>query len=255
MKNTPYPHEIIKKQVGNSKVELVGVTHTSEFFNSHRKFYERKIEESPEGIILEQPINFEFWEKPGDNRFYSHLGEIAYRNKINVYQTDPINIKSTVIDYSLFLPGTELLSKGTSKKSIKMTRKEFLKRLGLSFSGASIVYGSFIPYAYVKTLVGEIPKVDFFSYGGTDWRNVKIAEGIEKICEKENPKKLTAFHGAGHTKQIEAYLNNTKIREMKNVLYAPLNFCGIKGARKYIPDKFETDFKKYNQSWKLEEII
>jgi hypothetical protein len=252
-----YPMEIIPKKIKDSNVEIIGVWHTKRFFNEYKEFYERKINESS-GIVLEQSVGGEVWEC----EFFDKLGEIAYKKKIPIYQTDPIN-KIALIDCNNPLTsvfGGILMGMGFYKNarkiiSKKITRKEFFKNVGLNFFGASIFYGSFWPYAYLTTKVGQSPKIYLFAYGQTDWRNIKIAEGIDKICEKENLKKITAFHGEFHTKSIDFYLDNPEIRKIKDALYTPLNICGIKGIRKYISASSKKDLTNYHQSWKLEKVF
>lgn len=249
--------EIIQKKIKNSNVEIIGVWHAKRFFNEQQEFYERKINESS-GIVLEQSIGGEFWEC----EFFDKLGEIAYKKKIPIYQADPIN-EVALIDYhhsltSVFggiLMGIGFYKNARKMISKKITRKEFFKNAGLNFSGASIFCGSFWPYAYLKNELEQSPEIDVLVYGQTDWRNIKIAEGINKICEKENLEKITAFHGEFHTKSIGFYLDNPEIRKIKDILYAPLNICGIKGIRKYVPEKIREDLKKYNQGWKLEKVF
>lgn len=59
-------------------------------------------------------------------------------------------------------------------------------------------------------------------YGDTDYRNLMIAHGIEKICtETKNIKKLACFHGEAHSKPIRTYLRNPTLRKIKRLLYKP----------------------------------
>lgn len=222
MENKKYPYEIINKKIKNSKVELIGVKHDFDNFKKYETFFIEKIKSSPEGIVLEQSVGWNFWE----SEFFGELGEIAYKNNINIYQADPTNQSTSHLDIVLPFASPYLMVFGG---------------LGGSLIGANLIAGSLIGVGtniliYVK--LNKLNKIDdtirgLITYGETDWRNIKIAQGIEKIVGKENSEKLTAFHGGAHTRPISFYLDHSKIRESKNILYAPWNLIGKNKVRKY----------------------
>ncbi|KHO46993.1 MAG: hypothetical protein QJ16_C0008G0002 [archaeon GW2011_AR1] len=242
-----YPHQLITKKIKETDVEIIGVEHNFEFFEAYKSFYEKKINSS-DAIILEQPFNCEFWETD----FFSQLGKIAYKKNIPIYQTDPIN---GIAQVDAVIPLSTILGVGLLKESLtskkEITRRNFLKRVALFSVGTSITYESFVPNAIING--GSYPFPNVFSYGQTDWRNVKIAKGLEKVLKKEKINELKLFHGADHTNPINFYLDHQTIREIKEFIYNPLDLVGKSKVRKYIPSNNPSDLKNHNQSWKLVE--
>ena len=134
----------------------------------------------------------------------------------------------------------------------KISRRNFFKRATISGAGASIFLGC-LPGFLTRSLINEDKAFsygwdDVLTYGNYDYRNIKIAEGIEKICEKSNDvKNLAVIHGAFHTEHIEAYLSRKNLR-LKKLAYFPHEAIGKTKVREYSP-KEKTHPDKYE--WEL----
>jgi len=75
------------------------------------------------------------------------------------------------------------------------------------------------------------------SYGITDYRNIGIAEGLERLCnEVNNIKKVCAIYGAGHAETVHKYLMSPILRK-KHLIYLPYDFMFDAKIREYLPDK------------------
>lgn len=109
-----------------------------------------------------------------------------------------------------------------------------------SFSGAVLRY---IPAGFLamKKSTAPDPKnyYDILFYGETDYRNVMIAEGIDKISsEIKDVKNLACMHGAAHTRPIKAYLKNPTLRKTKKLLYKiTYDLASETKVREYTPDE------------------
>ena len=77
-----YPYRIINKIIHGTKAKIIGVAHTTHFFETHEKFFKEKISSS-ETIMLEQPPVNEFYQSRDlrGKTFFQKIGELAYKKK------------------------------------------------------------------------------------------------------------------------------------------------------------------------------
>jgi len=233
MKDCPSPP--IKEKINDKDVSIVGVRHLPEFFLKYKIFFENLVSKH-DAIVLEESIE-DFWEHP----FFGKIADIAYAQKKRVYQADPTNLPCEILDATSFGGGLYLIIDAVNKPKREISRRDFLKRIGIAGIGAFLLFGS-LPGMVVRKVIDEEILYsygidDLLSYGNTDYRNIKIAEGIEKICYKVSDlKKIVAFHGASHSKHIEAYLKNPALRA-KKLAYLLHEAISRKKVREYIPAK------------------
>lgn len=229
-----YPRPPIKEKINNKDISIVGVYHLPNFFLKYRTFFENLVSQH-DAIVLEQSIE-NFWEHP----FFGKIAGIAYAQKKRVYQADPTSIPSQIVDATSCGVGMYLILNSIKKPKRKISRREFLKRIGLAGIGAFIFFGSTPGFALRrihKESADSYGIDDILSYGNVDYRNIKIAEGIEKICHEVNDiEKIVAFHGGAHSKHMEAYLKNPALRA-KKLAYLPFEVISRKKVREYIPTK------------------
>ncbi|MDP2909013.1 MAG: hypothetical protein Q8N77_04380 [Nanoarchaeota archaeon] len=176
-----YPCSTLEEKINSTDVSIIGVAHVKEFFKRHENFFYDKISCS-DAIMLEQPVGGEFY----DSKFFGELGMIAHKQKKRVYQADPVNTPSFCTDFMQGGLGFILISSFDVQAA-----------LGLYLFLGSIP-GSGIRYWLTtekNDATGDFTKIkngyEFLMYGDTDYRNLMIAHGIEKICtETKNIKKL-----------------------------------------------------------------
>ena len=76
---------------------------------------------------------------------------------------------------------------------------------------------------------------DLIKYGSTDYRNIVIAEGLERICHKvESIEKIGSIHGAAHYETVHQYLISPEKR-YKRLVYLPHDLIGNTKIREYAP--------------------
>lgn len=233
---TDYPYPLIKEKINDKDVCLVGVAHDYSFFKEHESYFE-DIVSKHDAIVLEQSLGGDFW----DSDFFGWIGDIAHSKKKRVYQADPMNWSIFELDAWAWWIGINLIFWSIAyKPRKKISRREFLIRSALIGSGASMVFGT-TPMRIFTTeqnleMVLEYGIDDFLLYGETDYRNIKIAEGIERICnEVDYIKSLATIHGAAHHKTVDFYLKNPYLRS-KKLAYFPHEIVGNTKIREYVPD-------------------
>lgn len=230
-----YPRPPIKEKINGKDVSIAGVSHTPEFFWAYRMFFENLVSKH-DAVILEESIG-DFWK----DSFFGRIAGIAHTQKKRVYQVDPTNLPSEIVDATSCGAGAYLILDAIRKPKRKISRRDFLKKIGLAGIGALLFFGS-LPGVVLRSKIDEESLCsygvdDLLIYGNTDYRNIKIAEGIEKICHEVNDiEKIVAFHGGAHSKHIEAYLKNPALRA-KKLAYLPYEVISNRKVREYVPDK------------------
>lgn len=250
-----YPCACIERKINGKDVTILGVYHTEDFLFRYYSFLSSKIH-SADAVVLEQVVGAEFYQ---DDGFFGRLGAMAGFKP--VYVVDPINPESFAADTLLgwagillmqipfiAIPSKMLLDWRASKKRRKSheskkqecTRRDFLKGLfGYAVAigaGASMLSGSHLGVA-AKSLISENLLLkygidDALSYGLMDFRNLIIAEGIEKLAKIEDGK-MVAIHGDAHSDPIDFYLTNPIARK-KRLAYFPYEQIATAGIKKFV---------------------
>lgn len=229
MKPKDYPCEVLEEKINSTNVSIIGVSHDPDFMLEHESFFKEKISQS-DAILLEHEPYF----KDG---FFNEIGRIAYSQGKRVYNADPMSKATGRLDKIQGVLGFGLaLSAGMLGElyALPVGLYFFLGSLG----GTVLRYMSAGFLAMKKSTVPD-PKnyYDILLYGETDYRNVMIAEGIDKISsEIKDVKKLACMHGAAHTRPIKAYLKNPALRKAKRLLYKiTYDLDSEKKVREYTP--------------------
>lgn len=261
-----YPCACIERKINDQDITILGVQHTESFLFRYYAFLNSKIH-SADAVVLEQVVGAEFFQERG---FFGRLGAMAGFKP--VYIVDPINPISFEIDWLVGSAGILLMlspfiisstnqikKKLTPKKRYKkvaekqgLTRRGFLKGLfgyGVAVgAGASMLSGSHLG-VIAKQLISEnlLMKYgidDTLSYGLMDFRNLIIAEGIEKLTEIRDGK-IVAIHGDAHSNPVDYYLMNPIARK-KRLAYFPYEQIAEARIKKFV-------YKR--RGWTLEEVI
>ncbi len=229
-----YPLSIIKEKINNKDVSMVGVCHIPKFFEENKISFENFVSRHDAMVLEESPENF--WE----DSFFGRIADIAHTQKKRVYQVDPRKCLPPRTDgISAGVGASLMLYAAIKKPRVKISRREFLKKIGILGIGASLFFGS-LPGIVLRSKIDEesifsYGADDFLTYGSTDYRDIKIAEGIKKIChEVSDIEKIVAFHGDAHSKHIEAYLKNPVLRA-KKLAYLPYEVISNTKVREYVP--------------------
>ena len=245
-----YPYKILNERISGKDVSILGVKHTLEFYDRYKDFF-KDFTSKYDAFVFEQPYKGDFWLSP----FFEEIGNLISGTGKRIYQADPINQNTNDFDIDSFYGGIFLMLEGLvgpnlrnyvrkrinpNFKEKKTSRRNFLKRAACAGAGASLAFGSF-PGFLARSLYGDnlygYGVDDILTYGETDYRNIKIAEGIEKICMNINDiKNLGVIHGATHTEPIAEYLNNEALR-LKKLAYFPYEIIGRTKVREYVPNK------------------
>ncbi|MBU4501152.1 MAG: hypothetical protein KKA79_01055 [Nanoarchaeota archaeon] len=232
---------ILEQKVNSTDVKLIGVEHTSEFFDKYEPFYQNEVLKS-DALVLEQPIGAEFWNYP----FFDEISNIAHDMKKPIYQSDPGTSKNLSMDMTQ-----------TSLGIILSYSALFTMFIGAISFGAGLIPFGIGAYAWLggmsgtafrnRMLDGPVRDLkddelapgftsDIIFYGMTDYRNIMISKGIEKICDKRpSIDNLACIHGDAHTKSIYNYLKRPGLRDRKRLLYRPFETCAKSNVREYMP--------------------
>lgn len=240
MKRKKYPRTIINRKLNGKNLSIVGVAHTNEFLDEHYNFFEGIIEDS-DALILERSIpNFNEEYEKKDPHFFSNIAKIAHSKNKRIYQVDQNTLSLFALDFTLGVLGLQLVWKNLFqliRKNKNCSRKDFLKHLLLSSAGLPIFLGSGVgrPFLSEKTLV-EYGIDDVLTYSSVgDYRNIKIAEGIERLCQEvDDVKDLVSIHGDAHSKTVDTYLSKPSLRK-KKLLYLPQKLVSSKKIEEYTP--------------------
>ena len=228
-----YPHDIAEYKLHGKQVYIVGVSHIIPFYYQHIDLFD-ELTHINDALVLEQPIGGEFWH----SSFFNKLGNLANSYKKKVFVADPANIDSWYFDsYVVGSLGLGMMITGPISMFFGGSLLEGLIMAGIGthlFSRAAPIQ------MLDETIYGFEEKkfriIDYLSYDWLiDYRNLKIAEGIDKICRTENSvSSVVAFHGAAHTAGMEAYLKHPILRA-KKIAYLPYEILGINCVREYSP--------------------
>lgn len=210
-----YPCSTLEEKISSTDVSIIGVYHIEEFFFEYEDFFKDKVSRS-DAVTLEE-----------GKGFFEYVEELAYSQNKKVYKADPLTKVSGRMDHTQFACGLAMLFLG------------FFGSPAVACSGAYLTLGTLVgsvfryaPFAYpsLKKAYKEkkfekisLPNLwDVLLYGETDYRNIIMADGIEKICTKpEGLQKLACFHGEAHSKPLRSYLKNPTFRKLKRLLYKP----------------------------------
>lgn len=238
-----YPMFADKETVNGKEFTIIGVVHTPEFFSLHESFFEKKVVES-DAVILEGVVVGEFWE----DSFFGKVGEVAHSEQKRVYQIDPLTLANFSIDF-IGIPVACISGIVHELRNSKTGRRGFLKKIGkigLYYYLLSETLGGVIAKDSVnKDIIIKYDVEDVLSFGLTDYRNVAIADGIDRLSrEDDGIRKIASIHGNAHADTVRGYLEDAELREIKKNLYLPYDnrFLSKTKIREYLPD---------GEGWKL----
>ncbi len=238
----PYPFKTLERRINGKEVSIVGVLHVKPFFVAYEEYFDTVIQ-SHDAVVLEQPVGGEFWQQS----FFKYIGKLARKHKTKVYLADPTNLATHDSDkiygylgiLMMVAKSGELLVR---QKMQKLSRRNFLK-CGLWIGGGvSLALGSFDGLMLRGRMLGLDHIADFgwddiLLHGETDYRNIKIAEGLIKICDEvKDIKNLVAIHGQAHSEPIAEYIESPVLRK-KLYTYFPYELVGKTKVREYTPTK------------------
>lgn len=247
---TEYPYTNIEMVVNNVVVQNLGVKHTQKFFGKHYSFFEEQIGNS-KAVIMEQPLQNQFFSV---NNFFNSIGRIAASKNLPVYIADtgwgdsrdtPVwwaDLFQFVFGSYLFFNSAQSLGSRLKDRyafqdgKTGISRRDFLKKtaktLGFGIAGLSLALGT-TPGNGLAGFISKKHKLnDDLSYGKCDFRNIMIAEGVDKITRiQEGP--IVTIHGDYHPCHIMYYLRNPGWRKIKKALYLPWQLVQNTQVRKW----------------------
>ncbi len=232
-----YKYPRIPVTVNGKELAIWGVEHTREFFNCFKSLFEEFIGNN-DCVVLEQPVGADFWET---DFFFGDIGELVREQGKKMYQVDPVTWGNLLLDLVTIGIGGRLVYKGAkgSKSPEKISRRGFLKRLGQLAIGVPLVWGSWptrLLQDYLTIAISVSYGVDDqLGYGTDDYRNIVIAEELDRICrEVESVRKIGSIHGAAHSEAVYQYLISPEKR-FKRLAYLPHDILGNTKIREYTP--------------------
>ncbi|MBI2542727.1 MAG: hypothetical protein HYW24_00890 [Candidatus Aenigmarchaeota archaeon] len=241
-----YPYPIITEKIYGKDLTILGVEHKHDFFNEYREFFENFVTRQ-DAIVLEQVLHrslgvVNFWEGEG---FYRDVGKIAGSQGKKVYQVDPGNWGVFVLDLETGVLGScmaavttfNLLESYIRRENI--SRRKLLKRLLKLAVGVQLSWSG-LPGIIIQDdlsgFFGGYGIDDLLGYGAVDYRNIVIAEDLERLLSYEVPSisRIGSIHGYLHSAPIQTYLKNRELR-MKRLVYFPHDVIGDTKIREYTP--------------------
>lgn len=267
------PPEIFKDEINGKDVYFVGITHNPEYFSDHRQKLEEMIKKGsiivPEIFPFEKSGNVEapFDDAEGSEKFYWYVSEVAKREHKTVVCVDPhVEIKFAYAAGAMVGAGlaTWLIAYFEALENIKkrkITRGKFLAiavagAIGYSLAGASPLN---IPLRALESLVKGQDQVvkeaseygidDKLAYEAVNYRNVRIARGLDKLTRElpQNSGPIVVIYGAAHPKVIQSYIHDNRFEaEIKSKLYKPFSMVSDETIRTYTPE---------NNTWVLKSRI
>lgn len=225
-----YPYPIIKETISRRELTILGVSHTKEFFDYYNQLFEDFVDKN-DAIVLEQIAGGDFWE---DNGFFGTISELARKRSKKIYQVDPVSSGNIILELGVAIGGSLMLPKAGR---FSMSRRDALKRLGRTAIGFSLIFGS-LPMQITKDALTQDYSYgidDLLLYGSSDYRNIVIATGLERLC-KELPgvRTIGAIHGAAHSEPIHEYLMHP-MKRLKRLAYIPHDMVGNIMIREHTP--------------------
>ena len=228
---------ICTKLDSGQNLKLIGCKH-GDWWNKS-DFHLRKEEyiQSLNGadiLVLEQPFLAEFYEEP----FFKMISQIAYNKNMSICTIDPLNQNTDSLNDKFY-------EKYIESKKFCMAFEEGNGNLISMCECHEKHRDPFDVIKYANTLSDFWFKI---SFGEFDWRNIRIAKGLDEEISKLDVENILAIHGGFHTRPIHFYLKNPKFRETKlRRKYSEFEMLGEKGIKLYAPAKCEN---KQEQAWK-----
>lgn len=133
-----YPFPTLHEVVNGKNVSILGAWHEEDFLEEHKQFFENFVAKQ-DVLVLEQPVDVNFWE---EKDFFKGIGEFAREQNKKIYQIDPITESMHSTDVIVGILGMGLMYSGLKKCSKKLSRRNFLKKLGVFGIGLSLSAGS-----------------------------------------------------------------------------------------------------------------
>jgi len=231
-----YYKTICTKLDSGQNLKLVGCKHgdwwNKSDFGIREKEYNELISWS-DILVLEQPFLAEFYEEP----FSKKISKIVYTQNKRICIVDPQNEKTDKFH-------EESYEKYVKSEKFCMAIEEGNGNLISICDCKQKNNGPFDYIRYIDSMSDFWWKI---SFGESDWRNIRIAKGLEEEISQLNAENILAIHGGIHTRPIHFYLKNPKFRETKlRRKYSELEMLGEKGIKIYSPVKCKD---KQEQAW------
>lgn len=223
------PHEILENNINGLEVKICGTDNDESSFQKYEELYDKLISDSACVVLQYSPDKSDFAsDKPliGETqmwKFTSNIRNLCEKHKKKIFNIDPMNVTGLAIDSSIALGSWGgafyiSISDGIRKK---LSRREFWKIWGaLVYLGLG-THNFTAPFALFEYVTGKFSRVP--TYGYKDFRNVKIADGLEiipEMLENNEGNYILALHSWGHTKAIDYYLTHRTVRKAKDLLYS-----------------------------------
>ena len=237
-----YPCSVLERKIEGKEVTILGVTHTKESFEKYRNFF-KKLVSSSDALVLEQIAATSVHNFQHEPTFFGPFAELARSQGKKVYSADP-TIRSG-IKYNQQMGAkamfANILGLWVGLTGVRLGSKALIA-VGVSAEllSFSLLFGSdkFDAFRYLH-LDKDMEWIDALAFGYHDYRNLKIAKGIRRICQQKDEKRLLAVHGDGHSRGIDFYLAHPSLANAKSLVY--WNYeriarnCEFSDVREYIP--------------------
>jgi hypothetical protein len=236
-----YPKLILEERINGMNVNLVGVSHTRDFFHEHEDFFRDQIVNAPAVFLEDGPKGFTY-------EFDEEIAKVAQETEKAIYIPEPSNGVHVLLDIAQLGVGGYFAG-SYLRKPKEISRRSFLKKGGATLLGLYLAWGSFMPRGFVQKAIGdENVKIDDALQYGTveDYRNIVVAENLDRASKRVQLEgSVPYFIGSDHVEGIHTYINNPELRR-KRIVYLPQDLIS------------DTSFRKYEfleGKWKLTEKI
>jgi hypothetical protein len=252
LKNEKDP-KIVDVKVNEVNYKLMGVEHRLEYLSTYYPLFYSLIKNS-DAVVLEN------YEKKLD--FWSGIRILCKELNKDIYVVDPAATDNGTYHVAFdtvaafFYYYLLCLSPLLLDKQIKTSRRKFLSISLSQLFFFPLFLGSYFGSWSAALIDREAPFTygidDKISYGSFDYRNIKIANHLEKLSKILEPKPknyMLVIYGATHTGPIEYYLKNPEERKRKEFIYdSTLIFPAISNTS-------ILHYKCKNDEWELIEKI
>jgi hypothetical protein len=225
-KQTVYPYERFEQKVQGKNINLIGVSHCEEFFKQNEEFFRETVKNNDALIFEVGRYSF-----PDYNDFFGMIGRLSKQDKKPVYLLDPNNICLGGVDLLVGIGGinygiVNFISALKDRK--KIGRRKFLKKMLVTGLGLYAASGT-IPGNLFRDLVYESKEnPDFITLGNCDYRNIVIAENLERLSSLTENKDYAFFIGKFHLNPVNFYLKNPGWRNKRKLYYPADLICDSK---------------------------
>ncbi len=245
--------DIVNVSVGDSTVTLLGVRHTRSVFQKHHEFFRDSVQ-THDAVVLENAVILagDFRWDPG---FFGQFADLAHAEGKKVYCADAAPfLETTFLKRQIdFCRKTVIVSAFAQPALFAMGLPEFGILAGACLASGLYGYLDVTQYGFSLARRKWLPWTNVLAHTSTDYRNIKIAEGIRDVVNVCGEKSLLGVHGTLHNRGIAFYLKHPRIAAEKKKYYALYEefsaLVGNETVRQYRPRSLSEARASLQQSY------